>query len=93
MPETRPTNDGSGAKTGLAAVGIAAFAVACCAGAPLLVGLVGGIAVASLLGVGAAIVGAAALAGVVLLVVRRRRRPACAVPGYKSASSARVESS
>jgi predicted lipid-binding transport protein (Tim44 family) len=49
---------GSGAspRGGLAAVGFGALAVLCCAGAPLMVGLLGGIALGTVLGVGAGVI-------------------------------------
>lgn len=37
---------------GLAAVGFGALAVVCCAGGPLIVGVLGGVALGSVLGVG-----------------------------------------
>ena len=70
-------------REGLGAIGVAVFAVVCCAGLPLLAaaglsavayGLIGGIAA-----------GATALAaGVAVFVIRARRRAACAVPGTKA---------
>ncbi len=68
----------TGRKRGLAALGVAAFAVVCCAGLPLLAGLLGGIALGSVLGVG---VGALAVVIVsALIVARGRRQRACAPP-------------
>lgn len=64
----------SGARGGLAAVGIAAFAIGCCASAPLLVGLAGGIAATTLVGAGATLLASLMLMAVLVLVVRRRRR-------------------
>ena len=61
--------------TGFAAVGVAAFAIACCAGGPLVVGALSGVAVGAVLGIGAGIVALAAVGG--LAVVRARRRRAC----------------
>jgi len=67
-----------GRKRGLAALGIAAFAVVCCAALPLLVGLLGAIALGSVLGFG---VGALAVVIVSALVLARgRRQRACAPP-------------
>jgi len=64
------------ARTGLAAVGLGVFAVACCAGAPLIAGVLGGIALGSVLGIAAGIV---AIIGLTALgVIRTRRRRACA---------------
>ncbi|MCA1699057.1 MAG: hypothetical protein LC790_09220 [Actinobacteria bacterium] len=67
----------TGRKRGLAGLGIAAFAVVCCAGLPLLAGLLGGIALGSVLGVG---VGALAVVIVSVIVARGRRQRACAPP-------------
>lgn len=60
-------------RTGLAALGVAVLAVACCAAAPALLAVVGGVALGSVLGW---TVGAVALGPVVaaLVVVGRRRQ-------------------
>jgi biotin transporter BioY len=65
----------------LAAVGVAVFAVVCCAGLPLLATLAGGVAVGTLLGVGAGVL-AALVAGAALAARARRRKrgTASAVP-------------
>ena len=61
---------------GLAALGIGALAVVCCAGLPLVAGVLGGVALGSVLGVGA---GALAVVVVIVLVVARaHRQRACA---------------
>jgi hypothetical protein len=52
-------------RDGLAAVGVAVFAVVCCAGLPLMATLAGGVAVGTLLGVGAGVL-AALVAGVIV---------------------------
>lgn len=70
----------SGTRGGLAAVGVAALMIGCCASAPLLVGLFSGIAATTLLGAGAAVAGALALTIAGVLIVRSRRRRACEVP-------------
>lgn len=72
------SRDGS-ATGGFVVLGVAALAIVCCGGLPLvLAALAGGIAVGALLGVG---VGLAALAGLaVLLVALRRRGAACLTP-------------
>jgi len=63
-------------RTGLAALGIGAFAVVCCAALPLVAGGLGGVALGSVLGVGA---GALAVVVVIVLVAARvRRQRACA---------------
>ena len=54
----------------LAAVGVAVFAVVCCAGLPLLAALAGGAALGTLLGVGAGVLGALVIG--VALAARRR---------------------
>jgi biotin transporter BioY len=57
-------------RNGLAAVAVAVFAVLCCAGLPLLAALVGGVALGTLLGVGAGV-----LAALVIGVALAARRP------------------
>ncbi len=72
----KPEGSQNSPKMGLAALGIGAFAVVCCAGLPLVAGVLGGVALGSVLGVGA---GALAVIVVIVLVVARARRPrACA---------------
>jgi len=63
-------------RTGLAALGIGAFAVVCCAGLPLVAGVLGGVALGSVLGVGAGAL--AVIVVIVLVVARARRQRACA---------------
>ncbi len=66
------------ARAGLAAIGVAAFAVVCCAAVPLLVVIASGLALGTLLGAGA---GAGILLTVTtLLIVRNRRRGCTPVP-------------
>jgi hypothetical protein len=77
MSNTPTPSDGS-SRTGLAALGVGVLAVVCCAAAPLLVGVLGGIALGSLLGVAAGVVAVIGLTA--LVVVRTRRRRACAAP-------------
>jgi len=78
-------SDGVGAG-GLAAVGMAALAVVCCAGGPLLAGVLGGIALGTVLAVGAGVVAILVLVtGVV--VMRRRRAVACRVKGDRTLPS------
>jgi len=76
LMNAKPTRSDGAAKTGLAAVGIGVLAVLCCAGAPLIVGVVGGVALGSVLGLAAGVI--AIVAATVLVVVRTRRRRACA---------------
>ena len=70
----------SGSRTGLAAATVGLVAVVCCAGAPLIAGLVGGIAVGSVLGVGAGVLALIVVAAVVAWRARRRR-------GYAASAS------
>jgi hypothetical protein len=63
----------SATRDGLAAAGVAAFAVVCCAGLPLLAALVGGVALGTLLGVGAGVLAALVVGGALAARVRRRR--------------------
>ncbi len=67
----KPEGSQNSPKMGLAALGIGAFAVVCCAGLPLVAGVLGGVALGSVLGVGA---GALAVVVVIVLVVARARR-------------------
>ena len=54
---------------------VAAVAVACCAGLPVIATLLGGLALGAVLGIaGGVLVAAALLAGAVLVFRRRRRR-------------------
>ncbi len=62
---------------GLAAGGVVAFGVACCAGGPLVLGLVASIAAGGALGVGAGVLLAVGI--VAMAVWRLRRRRACRV--------------
>ncbi len=72
----KPEGSQNSPKMGLAALGIGAFAVVCCAGLPLVAAVLGGVALGSVLGVGA---GALAVIVVIALVAARaRRQRACA---------------
>jgi hypothetical protein len=62
----------------VAGAGVGGFAVVCCASLPLVVGLVGGLTLAGVLGVGGGVLAAAAVVALGLVVVRARRRRACA---------------
>jgi len=72
------TPSDSTTKTGLAELGFGGFAVACCAGAPLIAGVLGGVALGSVLGIAAGIIAVIGLTA--LVVVRTRRRRACTAP-------------
>jgi Flp pilus assembly protein TadB len=72
MSEHRGGN-GSGGE-GLAALGVAAFAIGCCVGLPVIVALAGSLAAGTLLGVGVGIVVAIVLVAIVVLRARARRR-------------------
>lgn len=67
----------SGAKGGLAAVGVAALMVGCCGAAPFLVVLAGSLTAAAVAGIAAGVLVLGALAGAVILL---RRRRACEAP-------------
>ncbi len=58
---------------GIPAIGVAAFAIVCCAGLPLLAALAGSVAIGTVVGVGAGIVAAVLLAAAVSLRSRRRK--------------------
>jgi ABC-type Co2+ transport system permease subunit len=73
--------------TGALAVGAAAFAVFCCAGLPLVVGLLGGLTLAGVLGVSAGVLIAAAALAAAVVVVRGRRRRACQPPSTGTSSA------
>ena len=71
----------SGERLGLAGVGIAIFAVVCCASLPLIAGgVAGGIAIGAVLGIGAGILAAAVLVTLVVIWAQRRRKRACEAP-------------
>lgn len=72
----KPEGSQNSPKMGLAALGIGAFAVVCCAGLPLVAGVLGGVALGSVLGVGAGAL--AVIVVIVLVVARARRQLACA---------------
>lgn len=72
----KPEGSQNSPKMGLAALGSGAFAVVCCAGLPLVAGVLGGVALGSVLGVGAGAL--AVIVVIVLVVARARRQRACA---------------
>ena len=63
----------SNSNTGLTALAMAAVAVVCCAGAPVLAGLLGGVALGSVLGAGAGVLAVAVVLAVVAMHWRRGR--------------------
>jgi Flp pilus assembly protein TadB len=83
MPPGKPSKR-SPPQGGLAAVGVAAFVVACCAALPLLVAFAGSVAIAAVLGAGAGLV--AGLLLVALVVARARRRRARRKPSWTGPS-------
>jgi hypothetical protein len=60
---------------GLAAIGVGALAIVCCAGLPLLAAFAGSLALGAVVGIAAGAVALIALSS--LLIVRARRRSAC----------------
>jgi len=68
----------AGQRGGLAAVGFGALAVVCCAGGPLIVGVLGAVALGTVLGVGAGVL--AVVLVTVLVVVRARGRRGALAP-------------
>lgn len=68
------TGPDSRARHTLAAAGIAAVAIACCAALPIAAGVLGGVTVAAVLGAAAGAVSALAIGGAALWIIRRRRR-------------------
>jgi hypothetical protein len=72
MRPRRPSR-GSPAHGGLAGLGIAAFAVICCAALPLLAALAGSVGIGTVLGAGAGLGAAVLLVGLVAAHGQRRR--------------------
>jgi hypothetical protein len=72
----------AGPRGGLAAVGLGALAVVCCAGGPLIVGALGGVALGSVLGVGVGVL--AVILVTVLIVARVGRQRATFAPGVET---------
>jgi hypothetical protein len=56
-------------------VGTAALAVACCAGVPLIAGVIGGVALVPVIGIVGAIIALACAVPVIMRVRRRRGEP------------------
>ena len=73
-----PKTSKTGPKAGLATAGLGVLAVVCCAGAPLIAGALGSIAVGGLLGAGAGVLTVVVVGA--LIVGRIRHRHARAVP-------------
>ncbi len=82
-----PTKLPTGSKAGLAAAGLGVLAVVCCAGAPLIVGALGGIAVGGLLGAGAGVLTVVVVCA--LIVERIRHRHVRAVPHAQTPAAQR----
>lgn len=80
MGERHTRDVGSPARDGLAALAIAAVAVGCCAGLPVLLVVASTVAIGTILGVAAGVVALAVVVGAALWV-RRRRAASCALPG------------
>lgn len=77
LMDDKPKHARTFTRSDLGAAGIGAFAVLCCAGGPLMAGLLGTVVLATAVGVGA---GVLALITVVLSIsarVRRRTDPGC----------------
>jgi hypothetical protein len=83
-PAGRPERPGT---TGVLAVGVAAFAVFCGAGLPLVVSFIGGLTLAGILGVSAGALIAAGAVIAAVIVVRSRRRRAYEPPMTAAPSS------
>jgi len=73
-----PKASKTGPKAGLATAGLGVLAVVCCAGAPLIAGALGSIAVGGVMGVGAGVLTVVVVSGLIVGLIRHRR--ACAVP-------------
>lgn len=71
---------------GLFSGGAVAMVVVCCGVHALLLGVLGGVALGSMLGIAVGIVAAVLLAVGIVVVRRRRKNAACAVPGAARAS-------
>ena len=68
------TRGGAVARNGLAGVGVASFAVACCAALPLGAGFVGGVAVGAWLGIGAGVLPVGVVVALAISTRWRARR-------------------
>jgi hypothetical protein len=74
-------------QTGLSTAGLGVLAVVCCAGAPLIAGALGSIAVGGLLGAGAGVLTVVVVSA--LIVGRIRHRDARAVPHAQTPAAQR----
>ena len=77
----------TGPRAGLATAGLGVLAVVCCAGAPLIAGALGSIAVGGLLGPGAGVLTVVVVSA--LIVGRIRHRHGRAVPHAQAAAQRR----
>lgn len=75
----RVDRGGSGARGGIALLGVGALMVACCAAAPLLFVLAGSLTIGALAGGAAGVLALVVLVGAVMFL-RRRRTCACETP-------------
>ncbi len=82
-----PKQAQTGPKTGLATAGLGVLAVVCCAGAPLIAGALGSIAVGGALGVGAGVLTVVVVSA--LIVGRIAHRRARAVPHAQAPAAQR----
>jgi len=82
-----PNEVQTGPKAGLATAGLGVLAVVCCAGAPLIAGALGSIAVGGLLGAGAGVLTVVVVSA--LIVGRIRHRHARAVPHAQTPAAQR----
>jgi len=71
-----PQKSQNGSKAGLATAGVGVLAVVCCAGAPLIAGALGGIAVGGLLGAGAGVLTVAVVGALIVGRIRHHHRHA-----------------
>ncbi len=74
-----PTKLPPGSKAGLATAGLGVLAVVCCAGAPLIAGALGSIAVGGMLGVGAGALTVVVVSALIVGRIRHHHGHACAV--------------
>ena len=74
--DTPQSKSSNATRAGIAGVGLAALAIACCAGLPLLIAVAGGIGATALIGARTGMVTLIAV-GVGALVIARARRRRC----------------
>lgn len=80
--ETKVKEPDAGPRGGLAVVGFGALAVLCCAGGPLILGVLGGVALGSVVGVGVGVL--AVILATVLMLVQVRGQRARLAPGVQA---------